>query len=346
MSVQRALDAIVAAELGRGHCSEVALGVLDGDQFTHASAGGWNGRPMDVDTPFLIASTSKLFVTAMVFQLVAEGRAALDDPVVRFFQGELAGLHTWRGEDHTERITLRHLLTHTSGLPDYFEGKRRDGTVFASELFAGRDRAYGLAEVLQWVRDDMRPAFTPGAGRKALYSDTNFYLLTEVVARVTSQSIDDALASRVTEPLGLTRTAFYQPGMDALPLRFGAKVVDMPLALTSMPGDGGAVSTLADLAAFTRAFFEGALFPRPMLDTLPPWRRVFFPIQAGTGVLRFAMPRWMPPFRADLAFIGHSGITGTVAFSCPARGRIVVGTINQLQGRERPYRMMVKAALA
>lgn len=67
---------------------------------------------------------------------------------------------------------------------------------------------------------------------------------------------------------------------------------------------------------------------------------------AGTGVLRFTVPRWLPPFRSGLEFIGHSGISGTVAFVCPASGRIIVGTVNQLQDKGRPYRMMMKAGMA
>ena len=126
--------------------------------------------------------------------------------------------------------------------------------------------------------------------------------------------------------------------MVALPLRLGARVIDAPQALASMPGDGGAVSCLQDLAHFTKAFFDGRLFPKPLLDDLAPWRRVFFPLRAGTGVLRFAVPRWLPPFRSGLEFIGHSGISGTIAFVCPASERMIVGTVNQLQDRERPYR--------
>ncbi len=344
MTVQAALDRIVAAEHGRGHCHEVAVGVLEGERFTHACAGDWRDRPVGPDTPFLIASTSKLFITAMIFQLVAEERLGLDDPVARFFPGELDRLHVFRGEDHSGKITLRHLLTHSSGLPDYFEGRRRDGTSLMEELLAGRDRSYGLPEVLGWARDEMRPAFAPGTGTRALYSDTNFYLLTEVIVRVTGLSIGEVLDRRVTGPLGLERTEFYRPGMDVLPLRFGGEALDIPLALSSMPGDGGAVSSIGDLARFVGAFFDGTLFPSPLLDG--PFRRVFFPLKAGTGVLRFAMPRWLPPFRPDMEFVGHSGISGTIAFRCPARGRIVVGTVNQLKGRSRPYKMMIKAALA
>ncbi|MFN4171984.1 MAG: serine hydrolase domain-containing protein, partial [Pseudorhodobacter sp.] len=141
---QRALDRIVDGIYRRRDICEVALAVLDGETFTHASRGDWAGARAGPETPFLIASTSKLLVTAMIFQLAAEGRLTLDDPVARHFPGELEALHLWKGEDLTGRITLRQLLCHTSSLPDYFEGKRRDGTSLAQDLFAGRDRAYGL----------------------------------------------------------------------------------------------------------------------------------------------------------------------------------------------------------
>ncbi|MDP3227081.1 MAG: serine hydrolase domain-containing protein [Acidovorax sp.] len=347
MSLQAELDRIVDTEHGRDDVHEVALGVLDAETWTHACRGNWQGQPVGPDTPFLIASTSKLLVTAMLLQLVGEGHLALDDSLGRFFApGELDRLHLWKGTDFTSRITLRHLLTHTSGLPDYFEGKRRDGSTLAVRLFEGHDQAFGLAEVLAWTRDEMHPSFPPGTGMKALYSDTNFHLLTEVIVRSRGQDIDKALASRIAHPLGLKSTAFYKPGMGALPLRYGSRVVEIPFALSSMPGDGGAVSCLEDLARFTSAFFSGALFPRAMLEELAPWRRIFFPLQTGTGVLRFAVPRWLPPFRQGLEFIGHSGITGTLAFACPPRGRIIVANVNQLQGRSRPYKMMIKAALA
>lgn len=346
MTLQAALDKIVASESRHRDVHEIALGVLEGDTLTHACRGDWQGKPVGPETPFLIASTSKLFITAMIFQLAAEGRLTLDDPVQRFFPGELDRLQVWKGTDLTGQITLRHLLCHTSGLADYFEGKRRDGGSLVKDMFAGKDRAYGLAEVLAWVRDEMRPAFVPGAGMRAFYSDTNFYLLAEIVARAGGEDLDAALARRITAPLGLTRTAFFKPGMSALPLRLGAQVIEAPQALASMPGDGGAVSCLQDMAHFTRAFFEGQLFPRALLDDLSPYRRIFFPLRAGTGVLRFAVPRWLPPFRSGLEFVGHSGISGTVAFVCPASGRIIVGTVNQLQDRARPYRMMMKAGMA
>jgi CubicO group peptidase (beta-lactamase class C family) len=63
------------------------LGVLDGETFTHACHGDWQGNPVGPETPFLIASTSKLFITAIIFQLAAEGRLTLDEPGDKLLSG-------------------------------------------------------------------------------------------------------------------------------------------------------------------------------------------------------------------------------------------------------------------
>jgi D-alanyl-D-alanine carboxypeptidase len=344
---QSSLEQLVAGEIGRGGVRETVLCLARAGQTACAASGTWQGSPVDADTPFLLASTSKLFVTAMILRLASDRALSLDDPVVRFFpDGALDGLHRWRGRDRTDAITLYHLLTHSSGLPDYFEGKRRHGPRLADALFAGQDRSYGLDDVIAWTRDEMTPAFPPGAGRRALYSDTNFYLLTEIVARVAGLDPDAALERFVTGPLGLTATGLFRPGTAALPLRLGDKVVDIPHALAAMPGDGGAVSTAREMMSFLQAFLGGRLFAPRFLDRLADWRRVFFPLQAGLGVLRFRHPAFLPPFRRGLDFIGHSGICGAFAFACPARDLFLTGTVNQLQNRSRPYRLMIRAALA
>lgn len=344
MAVQVALDRLVSGWAGRGHVHEVVLCIdLDGERWS-ACAGQWQGQPVTPRTPHFLASTSKLFATAMLLSLQDEGRLSLDDPVVGFFdQGELDGLHRWRGQDLTGHITLRHLLAHRSGLPDYFEGKRRDGSRFAERLLAGCDLSYGWPQVLQWTREEMRPHFSPGQGRRALYSDSNFYLLGEVIRRVSGGSLDEALATRVTGPLGLQHTAFYRAGLPALPLRLGERQLHIPLAMASMPVDGGVVSTAQDMLAFTLALFGGRFCPVQTLAGLQDWCRIFFPLQAGAGLLRFALPRWLTLGRRYPPLLGHSGISGSFAFHCPEWRCTLTGTVNQIDGRGRPYRLMMQA---
>lgn len=344
MDLSDRLQRLVVAQLGRGQVQETVLCLARDGELLCASAGFWAGVPVTVDTPYFVASTSKLLATAMILRLRAEGQLSLDDPVVGFFpEGFLAGLHRWRGQDLTSRITLRHLLSHRSGLPDYFEGRRRDGSRFADGLLAGRDVSYGLLDVLSWARDEMKPHFPPGEGRRALYADTNFYLLGEVIAGVCGTSLNDALQRLVTGPLGLHATQFYEPGLPVLPLRHGAAVLEVPQAMACMPVDGGAVSTARDMQTFAQAFFGGGLFPSGDVVELQDWCRIFFPLQSGVGLLRFRLPRLFSPWRAPPELLGHSGISGAFAFRCPEMNVTLTGTVNQIAGRGRPYRLMLQA---
>ena len=328
----------------RGRVREVALCIdRDGERWS-ACRGEWQGQPVTSQTPFFVASTSKLLATAMLLRLQSEGQLRLDDPVLRFFaDGELDGLHRWKGQDLTGQICVRHLMAHCSGLPDYFEGRRRDGSRFANRLLSGQDQAYGWPDVLRWTRDEMKPHFPPGQGRRALYSDSNYYLLGEVIRRVTGVPLDRALTTLVTDPLGLKDTAFYRPGMPVMPLRLGVRTLEVPQAMASMPVDGGAVSTADDLMTFTLALFGGHFCDTGTLTSLQDWRRVFFPLQAGVGLLRFAMPSWLALGRRYPELIGHSGISGAFAFHCPDRHWTLTGTVNQIEGRGRPDRLMMQA---
>ncbi len=345
-TVSIALQRLIDQQLRQRDVSEAVICLHDHRSgLTYNAAGGtFDGRPVDVETPFLIASTSKLFGTAMILQLAAEKALLLETPIISFFgANELAGLHRLGGTDHTASITVSHLLSHRSGLPDYFEGKRKDGSVLAQGLLAGRDLPISLADILGWTRDAMTPHFVPGQGRKALYSDTNFFLIGEIIARVTGLSLDDALRRRITGPLGLGGTAFYKPGMAALPLRNGSAVLSIPQALASMLSMAARCPTAADLLAFIRAFFGGQLFPQDMLPALMDWRSVFFPLKAGVGLLQFQLPRWMTFFFRQPELIGHSGISGAFAFHCPERQVSLSGTVNQLAGRSRSYKLMLQA---
>ncbi len=343
--MQRTIDALVARQCTRGDVKEVVLclHIAASNTTLSAATGQWRGEPIGARTSHFIASTSKLLATAMVMRLRHAGRLHLDDPVLRFFpDGELKGLHRIGDTDHTPAITVRHLLSHTSGLPDYFEGRRRDGTRLADGLLAGRDMSYGLGEVIAWSRDEMRPHFPPGTGRRALYSDTNFYLLGEVIARTHGSPLPKALSELVTAPLGMQHTHFSSAGLDAMPMRFGKTTLNTPRAMASMPVDGGIVSTGNDMLAFTRAFFSGALFPPAWLAEMADWRRVFFPLHAGIGMLQFRLPRLLSPWRRMPVLLGHSGISGAFAFHCPERGIALAGTVNQIANRSRPYRFMLE----
>lgn len=293
------------------------------------------------DRPFFIASATKLFVTAILAQLRQEGRITWDSPIAAYLPPVLlAPLADARD------ATVRSVMAHTAGLPDYFEGKRPDGpSTFARALAA--DLNWDVHDVVTWSAQ-----MTPPAAGRPLYSDTGYQLLGALIEHTTDMSFAEAVQRRVCEAIDLTDTWVFEASDHArydevATMLQGSRPLRIPRAMASVQADGGIVSTVDDAMCFLDAFFDGRLFPPALLDEiLCDWHRIFTPLQYGTGVMKFHLSPLLTGLRRVPAFYGHSGASGTVLFRCPAWGLTVVGTVNQVQGRSRPYQLMVRTALA
>jgi CubicO group peptidase (beta-lactamase class C family) len=297
-------------------------------------------------TPFFVASTTKLYTAAIVRRLIERSVLSIDDRLVdRVAPGEVDGLHIHRGVDHTASITLRHLLAHTSGLPDYFAGRKqqRGEQSLDKQLRSNHDVAWNVQDAVRWARED-GARFVPGHARRAFYSDTNYQLLGRVIEYATSTSYNEALEHEVIRPLGLTDTWLYTDPADQRPLalRHRRQQLDIPNAMVSFGPDGGIVATSADLMRFLVAFHTGELFD-PTVDALGgEYRRALFPLQAGVGHMRFRLPRamWLRGTPPDLR--GHSGLSGAFAFVDVDSGIYLAGTVNEIAQPSRSFKLMLK----
>ncbi len=218
------------------------------------TAEGGGGAPVTVTAQFRAASITKLFVATVLLRLVEEGRLTLDDPLARHVPGYPGA----------ERITIRHLLTHTSGVPDY--GLTAG---FGRRLLADRERRWHTDEILALVAGT-RPDFPPGAGYR--YSNTGYLLLGKVIDAVTGSTWAAEVRRRIIVPLGLRHTfvagAEPVPG-GVLPGYFDAdndgdrenvETGGPWPALETTEGPAGAiVSTAPDFATFGSALFRGRL---------------------------------------------------------------------------------------
>ena len=225
------------------------------------------GPPVPWDAHFRIGSTTKTFVATTALQLVGEGRLALDDTVEEW----LPGIVTGNGNDGAA-VTVRQLLQHTSGLPDYV-GKlplvaSQDG--FEQERFTTVTPQEAVALALQDP-----PTSAPGTAWS--YSNTNYALAGMIIESVTGNRWQDEVQARIVAPLGLDDT--YTPGTTAsVPDRHaigyerwpgaGATPEDPqwgePIDATEQnPSWGGAaggmISTTADLNHFMQALVTGEL---------------------------------------------------------------------------------------
>jgi D-alanyl-D-alanine carboxypeptidase len=325
----------------------------------HADSGG---TPMRADTPFHIASIDKLFTAAVVMRLHERGRLGLDDPIATHLPASLiGGLHRLGGVDHTESITVRHLLGHTSGLADCFEDRPKGGRSLMERLFAEGDMAWSIDDLTRLVRDELTPHFPPqplqAQRQKVRYSDTNYQLLIALSETVTGEPLHRAYEELIFRPLDLRHTwlAGFSAPLDATSapatLWFEDRPLALPLAIRSFPS---VYSTAGDTLKFIRGLTGGELFEDPgtFERMQQPWNRFglpfdaaalrapSWPIEYGLGLMRFQLPRFLTPLHPMPAVIGHTGSTGSWLFHCPELDVRIAGTVNQATAGAVPYRFV------
>ncbi|SEV87985.1 CubicO group peptidase, beta-lactamase class C family [Cognatiyoonia koreensis] len=332
MTLSQDLQALIDAECAKAFTHGLILRVASGDGAVDFKGG--SGAAVS-DTRFPIASISKMFTAALIMQLTDDGRIRLDQSVQSILADtDMSGLHVVKGVDHSPLLTVRQLLHQTSGLADYYESD------LAADLKKGNDRSYDLNDVLQMTQA-LPPQAAPESGR-SYYSDTNYQLLGAVIEYATGLTYDQALQSRICEPLGLNDTQVLQGTDFGLPVYHRDALLNVPQILTSMGPDGGIISTLDEMLIFLRAFMQGQLFKQENTAQMRQWNRLFFPLQYGYGLMRIKLPRWMTLFRATPEMIGHSGASGSFAFHAPEPDIYLIGTFNQTDASRRPIKLMLR----
>lgn len=306
----------------------------------------WQGSSgnMTIDQAYFIASTTKLFTTAIILKLRAEGKLSIDDKISKYLDMSLLkGLHLYKGKDYSQDLTIKHLLSHTSGLADYFQDKGSNGKSLEDELLSGNDQYWSFEQTLERTKS-LKPHFVPGTKGKAHYSDANFQLLGKIIENITHTSFADNCREFIIKPLGLTKTYLYQDSTDRIPktLYYKSKELNIPKAMTSFGADGAIVSNSSDMLIFIEAFFTGKLFPSTYINQLQKWNRIFFPMKSGIGIHLFKLPWIFNPTGAVPYFIGHSGLSGALAYYSPEENIFIVGTVNQVAHLDISFKTMIK----
>ena len=225
--------ALEAARAMAGAYGITFAAVRDGELLWSGSSGrARDGRTeLEPGTPLVIGSVTKTFVAATVLQLAEEGRLRLQDPVRK---------HLPELRDLSRKITIAQLLDHTSGLADLFNDKTRTG------LEEHPEHAWTSEEVLASLH---APWYQPGEGWA--YANTNYYLLSLVIERLTDASLADELASRFLTPLELTTTGLLDGTTPGGPLQ--------PAWTSIFWGSGAMRASAADLARWGDALYAGSV---------------------------------------------------------------------------------------
>lgn len=337
---------VTEQEIASGHIPGAVVLIGSQDRILYRRAFGRReiaprSEPMTANTVFDLASLTKVVATTTaVMQLVEQGRLQLDAPAARYWPAFAA---------HGKApITVRELLTHTSGLPPDLD---------LSTTWAGHAAAMRLIEA-------QRPAAVPGT--RYIYSDINFIVLGELIERITSLPLNLYCQRYIFAPLGMHETGFVPPAAlqgRIAPTQWQAGLmlrgrVHDPTArrMGGIAGHAGLFSTADDLARFAQTLLRGGLLaggghllqPATIALMTRP-ERVASELYRGLG--------WNegPPFSAErgtsppFGAFGHTGYTGTALWIDPTQGQFWIVLTNRVhpdgRGDAQPLRTAVAEVL-
>ncbi|MCX4734919.1 serine hydrolase [Streptomyces sp. NBC_01363] len=264
----------------------------DTTQYVHAGVGDRATKvPADPKAKFRIGSNTKAFISTVLLQLEGEKRLSLDDTVAKWLPGAVAA----NGYDGS-KITIRQLLNHTSGLPDYLSALQINGPYFLNT----NPREVLPPQTLVNVGLGLR-APTSAPGEKFGYSNTNYVLAGMVIKAVTGSEPAAEVQRRIIEPLGLRDTSFptadpalYGNYLHGYVLR-AILIDDATVSNVQVSGSAGAmVSTMDDLGAFSRALLTGKLLEPAQSAELRTTVPVTADIGYGLGIehMKLSCGKW------------------------------------------------------
>jgi CubicO group peptidase (beta-lactamase class C family) len=276
--------------------------------------------PATATTNYRLASVTKQFTAASILLLAEDGRLKIDDPVRKW----LPSL-----PKVADPITIRHLLTHTSGLIDYED--------VIPETFKPQLHD---ADVLRLLESQERTYFKPGSSYR--YSNSGYALLALIVERASGRTFATFLRERIFQPLGMSDTVAFEEGISTVSNRaFGYTQEQGHWARTDQSqtsavlGDGGIYSSIDDLAKWDAALYDGRLLrPSSLQAAFTPATRTDTPeVEYGFG------------WRITGETLWHSGETvgfRNVIVRYPKRHLTVVVLTNR--NEPEPYRLALKIA--
>ena len=222
------------------------------------------GQAPPMDGEVRIGSNTKTFVAVVVMQLVQEGKVGLDEPIETYLPGLIKG----EGVDGS-KITVRQLLQHTSGLPEY-----TDTTPGRSDIFQIKDHYIPPRDLLDTALG--KPAaFEPGT--QWAYTNTNYVVLGMLVERVSQRPVGEQIDERIVKKLGLSHTYFPAQGEEKIRgthpqgyhLSAGGKLEDITEMDSAWAWAAGAmVSTPSELNTFFQAVFDGRLLSQSSIEEM------------------------------------------------------------------------------
>lgn len=322
--LEKKLDSVITSTIQPGEPG-IALYVENNGQVIYKNGFGLdntNGKKLTAATNFRMASVSKQFTAMSILLLEKEGKVSFDDPISRFFPEIPAVVGN--------KVLLRHLLTHSSGVIDY-------------EAIMDDSKTTQLldADVLTLLSKHDTTYFAPGSTFR--YSNSAYALLALITEKVSGQALPGFMNERIFKPLKMKNSLMYEASTP-IPNRALGFARDKNKRLyandqsstSAVKGDGGVYTSLNDYSKWTHALWKGSLVDLPAVLA-----RLNFPIKEVTG--SYYGPGWFY-FDKDQPSLFHSGSTcGFSTFSINIPGqKISIVYYSNIANNSAPFKQILE----
>ena len=290
-----------------------------------------------------LASVGKLFTATIIGLLYDKGLLTFDDKIAQYLDADLmSGLHIYKGKDYSGDITIKHLLTQTSGLNDVFFR-------LLKKMINDPNLEITVREALQWGKTHLKPVGKPG--QRHFYTDTNYYLLGLIIETITKKAFHEALHEMIFEPLGMEnaymngysqpKTKAQYPSADIY--LFNINFIDNKRIAQIDYAGGGVVAPLNEYLIFMKALVNYRLVKEETLSKM-----IYDDIKMGFPAIGFDYgysvwkPKAIPLFLPEKFFCwGCVGVTGAFLFYHPLTETYVIGTFNDKSYTSKALRFML-----
>jgi peptidoglycan/LPS O-acetylase OafA/YrhL/CubicO group peptidase (beta-lactamase class C family) len=288
-----------------------------------------SGDPIAPDTRMRIASISKVFTAVVALQLLEEGKLELDAPLATYLPGLLRS---------GDKITVRNLLQHTSGLYDYLEDR-----TMVNRAYRDAEKRWEPRELVEYAAK-FPLAFQPGASGAWDYSSTNYVILGMLVEQVTGNSLAAEMRGRIFEPLELDATFFApdEPVVGVQSRGYSNNVDQTAVAMSFAYATANLVSTASDLQRFAQGLFGGQLLRSETLALMQTFvdgkgQYKMPELAYGLGLMRNQLPAGpaaggQARTADETTVLGHIGGFGgfrSALWHAPASGVTIALGVNQ-----------------
>jgi D-alanyl-D-alanine carboxypeptidase len=284
-----------------------------------------DSRPLQPQDAFRVASVTKAFTATLAVHLAANRHWDLDDPIVDFLPTPVTGiLRKLNNRHQVKELTIRRLLNHTSGIPDYFTDDR-----FRAHVRHAPDHIWQPEELVEVVAEAGELLFPSGTDFS--YGDTGYILVGLGIEHLLAQPLADAYRSRIFEPLGMEATYLEwreAPRVASLSHHYEGSEDLVNKNYSYGWAAGGLVTTAGDLTRFLQGLFGEALLSRQWLSELTTWHMATRWRPHGSDrYVRYGLGLGLN-FAYGEEIIGATGIWGAFAYYWPAGEVTITGTLN------------------